>query len=145
MKKISLVLLLCLCACGVVFGQVSSAKRRLFNEALGMVGKGVPSGWIEHDGSFWKSRDFSIGKEWTTLTVNRNIVEQAQVGCLFANNKARSRWIKESYDTLIADKWEQILGDGDSWVLMKGDKLVSGVTDETDGTPTAAVVFMKRK
>jgi len=145
MKKLSLVLLLWLCACSLVFGQVSSAKRRLFNEALGTVGKSAPSGWIENNGSYWKSRDISIGKEFMMVNVNRNIVEQAQVGCLFANNKARSRWIKESYDTLIADKWEQILGDGDSWVLMKGDKLVSGVTDETDGTPTAAVVFMKRK
>ena len=43
MKKLSLVFLLWVFACCLVFGQVSSAKRRLFDEALG---KRVPSGWI---------------------------------------------------------------------------------------------------
>jgi len=145
MKKLSLVLLLSLCACCLVFGQVSSAKRKLFNEALGTVGKRVPSGWIEDGGKYWKSLDFSIGKEYIQLTVNRNIVEQAHVGCVFANTRAQTRWLKESYDTLIADKWEIVLDDGESWALMKGGRLATGVFTDVDGTPFAAVVFKSLK
>ena len=145
MKKFSLVLLLWLCACCLVFGQVSSARRRLFNEALGTVGKRVPSGWIENDGSYWKSRDISIGKDFMMATVKRNIVEQAQVGCLFANTRNQARWLKESYDTLIADKWTLFFEDDDgTWILMKGDKYAISVIDETDGTPVASVVFQAK-
>jgi len=146
MKKLSLVLLLWLCACCLVFGQVSSTKRKLFTEALGTVGKRPPSGWVKYNGSYWKSRDISYGKEYMLVNVNgRNVVEQAHVGCFFANTRAQTRWLKESYDTLVADRWELILDDDDgTWVFMKGNILATGVAEETDGTPVAAVVFQLR-
>jgi hypothetical protein len=144
MKKLSLVLLLWLYACCLVFGEGSSSRMGLFNEALGTVGKRVPSGWIENDGSYWKSRDIAIGKEFTMANANRNIVVNAQVGCAFANVRTQIIWLKESYDMLIADKWELVIDDGESWVLMKGDKFAIGVTDVTDGTPMASVVFQQR-
>jgi len=144
MKKLSLVLLLLLCASCLIFGQVSSSKRRLFNEALDTVGKRVPSGWIEHNGLFWKSRDIPMGKDYIALTVNEDIVEQAIVGRLVADYRAQSRWLKESYDTLVADGWTSILDNGEgSWVLLKGNRMVSGVFTTTDGTLSSAVVFVK--
>jgi hypothetical protein len=138
MKKLSLVLLICLCACG----QGAPSRKSLFNEALGTVGKSPPSGWIENDGSYWKSLDLSVGKDWIVLQVDGNIVEQAIVGCLFANAGAQTKWLKESYDTLIADKWALLSDDGGAWVLMNGDKVVSGVTSEDNGSISAAVSFM---
>ena len=143
MKKLSLVLLLWLCACCLVFGQVNSARRALFNEANGTVGKRVPSGWKEWEGLFWKSTDIAIGKDYTALQVKGNIVELAMVGCLFANYNAQTRWLKESYDTLVADRWEILSNTVDDWVLKKGDILATNETSSTDdGTLTAAVVFM---
>jgi len=145
MKKLSLVLLLWLCACCLVFGQVNSARRALFNEANGTVGKRVPSGWKEWDGLFWKSTDISVGKDYTALQVKGNIVELAMVGCLFANSSAQTRWIKESYDTLVADKWEILSNNAGDWVLKKGDILVTYESSSTnDGTLTTAVVFMNQ-
>ena len=145
MKKLSLVLLLWLCACCLVFGQVNSARRALFNEANGTVGKRVPSGWKEWDGLFWKSTDISVGKDYTALQVKGNIVELAMVGCLFANSSAQTRWIKESYDTLVADKWEILSNNAGDWVLKKGDILVTYESSSTnDGTLTTAVVFLNQ-
>jgi hypothetical protein len=146
MKKLSLVLLLGLCAGCLVFGQASPAKRRLFTEALGMVGKRPPSDWVKYNGSYWKSRDISYGKEYMLVNVNgRNVVEQAHVGCFFANTRAQTRWLKESYSTLVADRWELILDEDDgTWVFMKGDILATGVAEKADGTPVAAVVFTRR-
>jgi len=138
MKKLGLILLLCLCACG----QGAPSKKSLFNEALDTVGKSPPSGWIENDGSYWKSLDLSVVKDWIVLQVDGNIVEQAIVGCLFANTGAQTKWLKESYDTLIADKWALLSNDGGAWVLMKEDKVVSGVTSEDNGNISAAVSFM---
>jgi len=107
MKKLALVLLICLCA----FGQGSSSKTSLFNEALDTVGNRPPSGYIEDGDSYWKSRDLSVGKDWIVLQTNGGLVEQAIVGCLFANTGAQAKWLKESYDTLIADKWELLSDD----------------------------------
>jgi len=147
MKKLSLVLLLWLCACCLVFGQASSSKRRLFTEALNTIGKRPPSGWVKYKGSYWKSRDISYGKEYMLVNVNKNnAVEQAHVGCFFDSTKAQTRWLKESYNTLVADKWELILDDDDgNWVFMKGNNLATGVSEEADGNPVAAVVFSQRK
>jgi hypothetical protein len=144
-KKITLVLLLWLCSCSLIFGQVSSSKRRLFNEASGTVGKQAPSDWIEHEGLFWKSVDILMGKDYIALDVNGNIVGKAIVGCLVADSRAQSRWLKESYDTLVADGWKSILDNGEgAWVLTKRDRMVSGVSTTTDdGTLSASVVFMK--
>jgi len=144
MKKASLVLLLWLCACCLIFGQVSSSKRKLFTEANGMVGKRVPSGWVENGGIFWKSLDFAIGKEYSSVQPNGNIVEQAIVGSLFADSRAQSRWLKESYDTLVADKWEFVSDNGGVKVLMKGDRMVSLVPGN-NGNIGASVVFVKWK
>jgi len=145
MKKLSLVLLLWLCAICLVFGQVNSARRALFNEANGTVGKRVPSGWKEWEGLFWKSTDIAIGKDYTALQVKGNIVELAMVGCLFANSSAQTRWIKESYDTLVADRWEILSNNAGDWVLKKGDILVTYESSTTDdGTLTTAVVFMNQ-
>jgi hypothetical protein len=51
MKKQRLVLLLWLCACCLAFMQGCTSRKDLFNEALDMIGKGVPSGWIDNDGT----------------------------------------------------------------------------------------------
>jgi len=142
MKKSSLVLLLWLCTCCLVFGQVSSAKRALFNEALNTIGKRVPSGWKENDGLFWKSLDIAVGKDYTALQVNGNIVELAIVGCSFANISAQIRWLSESYDTLVADRWELLSDDDEAMVLTKGDRAVSIFPDTDNGTISAAAVFM---
>jgi DNA-binding transcriptional regulator of glucitol operon len=138
MKKISLVLVICLCACG----QGSSSRISQFNEANGMVGNRPPSGYIEDGDSYWKSRDLAVGKDWVVLQTNGNTVEQAIVGCLFANTGAQTKWLKESYDTLVANKWALLSDDGETWVLMKGDNLASGVSSVDNGTISASVVFM---
>jgi len=36
----------------------------LYNEALGTLGKHVPSNWKENDGLFWKSIDIAVGKDY---------------------------------------------------------------------------------
>jgi len=138
MKKLSLVLLICLFACG----QGSSSRISLFNEANGTVGNRPPSGYIEDGDSFWKSLDLSVGKDWIVLQVDGNIVEQAIVGCLFANTGAQTKWLKESYDTLVADKWALLSDDGGVWVLMKEDKVASGVSSVDNGTISASVVLL---
>jgi hypothetical protein len=157
MKKTSVVLLLWLCACCLVFVQGCSKKTANneapitdgrsvlsgWNEAVDTIGKGVPSGWTLHDGMYWKSyNDIAVGKEWTALQLQGTIVEQAIVGCVFANNSDRTRWLKESYDTLIAGKWELVMEDADSWIFMKEDILAAGVINDSDGTISASVVFM---
>lgn len=116
----------------------------MFSEALDMIGKGVPSGWIEENGSYWSTSNFRFGKEFMIANVNGLIVEQVMVICAFANNADQYRWLKESYDTLIADNWELILDDDDTWAFMKEDKLATGVSDDNDGTPMASVVFIQR-
>jgi hypothetical protein len=144
MKKLMLVLLLWLCACCFVFGQVSSAKRTLFNEALNTVGKRVPSGWSLHEGMYWKSynaKDIVGGKDWLALQLNGNIVEQAIVGCAFTAYNAQMRWVSESYDTLVADKWEFISDDDESVLLTKGDKVAYIRIDSDDGY-SAFVIFL---
>jgi len=138
MKKLGLVLLICLCACG----QGSSSRISLFNEANGAVGNRPPSGYIEDGDSYWKSRDLSVGKDWIVLQTNGDLVEQALVGCLFADTGAQTKWLKESYDTLIANKWVLLSDDGGVWVLMKEDKLASGVSSVDNDTISASVVFM---
>jgi len=144
MKKLSLVLLLWLCACCLVFGQVSSAKRALFNEGLNTIGKRVPSGWTLHDGLYWKSynaNDIVGGKDWLALQLNGNIVEQAIVGCAFTTYNAQMSWVSESYDTLVADKWEFISDDDESVLLKKGDK-VAYIRIDSDDDYSAFVIFM---
>jgi hypothetical protein len=138
MKKLSLILLICLCACG----QSSPSRISLFNEANSTVGNRPPSGYIEDGDSYWKSRDLAVGKDWIVLQTSGNIVEQAIVGCLFANTGAQTKWLKESYDTLVADKWALLSDEGGVWVLMKGDNLASGVSSVDNGNISASVVFM---
>jgi hypothetical protein len=144
MKKLSLVLLLWLCAFCLAFGEGSSSRMGLFNEAVGTVGRRVPSGWIEDGGSYWKSRDFAIGKEFSMVNATRNVVDNAQVGCIFANTRTQALWLKESYDMLVADKWQFVMDDGDTWILLKGDLYAIGVQEITDGTPIASVVFQRK-
>jgi len=117
-------------------------NRNLLNEANGTVGNRVPSGWKENGGLYWKSFDLGVGKDWIALQVNANIVEQAIVGCLFANTNDRTRWLKESYDILIADKWALVSNNGGVWVLVKGDRMVSGVPAADKGVISASVIFM---
>jgi len=69
MKKLSLVLLLWLSAFCLVFGQVSSARKSLFNEANNTIGKRVPSSWKENDGLYWKSLNIAVGKEYSVVQV----------------------------------------------------------------------------
>jgi len=69
MKKLGLVLLLWLSACCLIFEQVSSSKRTLFNEALNTLGKSVPSNWKENDGLYWKSLDIAMGRDYSALQV----------------------------------------------------------------------------
>jgi hypothetical protein len=116
----------------------------MFSKAIDMLGKGVPSGWIEDNGSYWNTRYFRFGKEFMQANVNGLIVEQVMVGCPFKNDADLSRWLKESYDILIADNWEPVLEDDESWFLLKGDILAGGVSDDNDGTPIASVVFLWR-
>jgi hypothetical protein len=117
-------------------------NRNLLIEANGTVGNRVPSGWVTHNGLFWKSLDLAVGKEWIALQV-KGIVEQAIVGCLFADQSAQTRWLKESYDALIADKWELVSNNGGVWVLVKGDRMVSGILTVDNGIISASAVFMK--
>ena len=117
-------------------------NRNLLNEALVTVGNRVPSGWKENGGLYWKSFDLGVGKDWTALYVNTNTVEQAIVGCLFANSGDQTRWLRESYDILIADKWALVSNNGGVWVLVKGDRMVSGIPTVDKGTTSASVVFM---
>jgi len=146
MKKPVMVLLLWLCVCCLIFGQVSSSKRRLFNEAAGTVGKRVPSGWIADGDKFWKSLDIAVDREYTALEADRNIVNKAIVGCLFTDPNIRARWLKEAYDTLMADRWKLILDEGEgSWVLEKGTMLVVGLFGGSgNGDLSASVVFMPK-
>jgi len=116
----------------------------LFSKALDMIGKGVPSGWIEDNASYWNTSNFRFGKEFMMANVNGLIVERVMVGCAFANNVDQYRWLKESYDMLIADNWELVLDDGEFWFLLKKDTLAGGVSDDNDGTPMASVVFYLR-
>jgi len=64
-------------------------------------------------------------------------------GCT-SNINDQIKWLQESYDTLIADSWEFVFYEVDSWALMKGDIFAIGVSDENDGTPVASVVFQQR-
>jgi len=144
MKKLAMVLLLWLCACCLIFGQVSSSRRRLFNEAVGRVGKRVPSGWIEYSGQFWKSLDIAVGTEYTALEAENGSVSTATVGCLFNDDSVRSSWLKAGYDTLIADGWKVISNEGEgNWVLGKGKRMAVGVFGADDDSKlSASVVFM---
>jgi len=117
-------------------------NRSLLTEANNTLGNRVPSGWVAHDGLFWKSLDIAVGKEWTASQVN-GIVEQAIVGCLFADYNAQTRWLKESYDALIADKWELVTNNSEVWVLVKSDRMVTGIPSVNNGIISASVVFMK--
>jgi len=117
-------------------------NRNLLNEANGTVGNRIPSGWKENGGLYWKSFDLGVGKDWIALQVNANIVEQAIVGCLFANTGDRTMWLKESYDILIADKWVLVSNNGGVWVLVKGDRMVSGVPAADKDVISASVIFM---
>jgi hypothetical protein len=144
MKKMSLVLLLFLCACGLAFAEGSYSRTSLFNEANGMIDKRLPSGWTEGGGLYYKSQDFAVGKEYTALHVNGNMVEAAIVGCLFTDNNARTVWLKESYDALIADRWEFASTNDGNWVLLKGNRAASSDASLTnDGKFSASVVFVK--
>jgi len=117
-------------------------NRNMLNEANGTVGNRVPSGWVAHDSLFWKSLDIAVGKDWIALQV-KGIVEQAIFGCLFTDSGAQTRWLKESYDALIADKWELVSNNAVVWVLVKGDRMVSGVHSIGNNIISASVVFMK--
>jgi photosystem II stability/assembly factor-like uncharacterized protein len=117
-------------------------NRSLLNEAIGTVANRVPSGWMAYGGLFWKSLDLAVGIDWAALQVNGNIVEQAIVGCLFSNTGVQARWLKESYDILIADRWELVSNNGEVWVLVKGNRMVSGVPTVDKSTISASVVFM---
>ena len=144
MKKLSLVLLSLLCACCLVFMQGCTSKKSLFTKALDMMGKGVPSGWIEDNGSYWNTRNFRYGKEFMMANVDGNTVVYVMVGCMFNNDTDQSRWLRESYDMFIADDWELVLDDDESWFFLKGDILAGGVSDDNDGNPIASVVFQFR-
>jgi len=50
------------------------------------------------------------------------------VSCTDTNKSAQTRWLKESYDTLVAGKWELFSGNAADYVLSKNDRLVSSVT-----------------
>jgi hypothetical protein len=144
LKKLSLVLLLWLSAFCLIFGQVSSAKKSLFNEANNTIGKRVPSKWKENDGLFWKSLDIAVGKEYSAVQVKGNLVEMAIVGCVVANKSAQTKWLKESYDTLIADKWALVSGNADDFVLTKSDRYVTSSINNDGGAINVSVVFMTK-
>jgi len=144
MKKLSLVLLLWLSAFCLVFGQVSSAKRTLFNEANNTIGKRVPSSWKENDGLFYKSLNFAVGVEYSAVQVKGNLVELAIVGCVLANKSDQAKWLKESYDTLIADKWALVSGNADDFILSKSDRYVTSSASNDGSGFTVSVVFMTK-
>jgi hypothetical protein len=144
MKKLSLVLLLWLSAFCLVFGQVNSARKSLFTEANGTIGKRVPSSWKENDGLYWKSLNIAAGKDYSAVQVKGNIVELALVGCVVANKSAQTKWLKESYDTLIADKWALVSGNADDFILSKSDRYVTSSTRNDGGTINVSVVFMTK-
>jgi len=144
MKKLSLVLLLWLSAFCLVFGQVSSARKSLFTEANNTIGKRVPSSWKENDGLYWKSLDIAVGKDYSAVQLKGNLVEMAIVGCVVANKSAQTKWLKESYDTLISDKWVLYSGNADDFILSKSDRYVTSSVNNDGGTINVSVVFMTK-
>jgi hypothetical protein len=144
MKKLSLVLLVWLSTFCLVFGQVSSAKKSLFNEANNTIGKRVPSSWKENEGLYWKSLNIAVGKDYSAVQVKGNLVEMAIVGCIVANKSAQTKWLKESYDTLIADKWVLVSGNADDFILSKSDRFVTSSTNNDGGSISVSVVFMNQ-
>jgi hypothetical protein len=145
MKKPVIVLLLLLCACSLIFGQASSSRRRLFNEARRMIGKQAPSGWVKKDGQLWKNVDIVVGKEYTAVETDGDIVNKAIVGCLFNDSGVRDKWLKDAYDTLIAGGWKPFLDNGEgNWVLGRSGRLVAGLFGDNVGDLlSASVVFLK--
>jgi photosystem II stability/assembly factor-like uncharacterized protein len=117
-------------------------NRNLLFETNGTVGNRVPSGWAAYGGLLWKSLNLAVGIDWAALQVRGNIVEQAIAGCLFTNTGDQTRWLRESYDTLVADRWALVSNNGGVWVLVKGDRMVSGIPVVDKGTISASVVFM---
>jgi len=144
MKKLTLVLFLWLSAFCLVFGQVNSARRTLFNEANNTIGKHVPSSWKENEGLYWKSLDIAVGKDYSAVQVKGNLVELATVGCFVANKSAQTKWLKESYDTLIADKWVLFSGNADDFILSKSDRFVTSSVNNDGGAINVSVVFMTK-
>jgi len=144
MKKLSLVLLLWLSAFCLIFGQVNSARKTLFNEAYNTIGKRVPSSWKENEGIYWKSLDIAVGKDYSAAQLKGNLVEMAIVGCIVTNKSAQTKWLKESYDTLIADKWVLFSGNADDFILSKSDRFATSSANNDGGTISVSVVFMTK-